>query len=385
MVTVAGNGMGDYDFSNLNLNISDFDKVVCDKNFKEIGKNILKLSYKEAKEYLLKHYKDENILYVVTGSPLFFSAGILLAKYIPKKYLKIIDNTSSKSYLLERLFISENELGVVSLHGRRELDLEEFFRKRYTFVLCDEFSVLRLKEALKYLKKEDYTLTIGYKLGYKDELIKELSLDDIDFDLTQPYVLLFEKRFSIEVLSDDSDFETERGMITKKLKRAITLQSLELMPNETLWDIGSGSGSCAIEAYKRYRVRTYLFEKNPNRIEFIKRNLSKHRVVDTTLFEGEAQEYFKDIDKDPNKIFVGGGGKEVIKELPYLYDRLTPNGKMLISAITLRNLAQMIEVLDSAKLEYEVSSYSITSYKGKLNMVEPQRMLFNIVLNKGES
>ena len=70
------------------------------------------------------------------------------------------------------------------------------------------------------------------------------------------------------------------------------------------------------------------------------------------------------------------------KKLPYLYDRLKNGGKMLISAITLKNLSQMIEVLDNSKLEYEVSSYSITSYKGKLNMIEPQRMLFNILLYK---
>ncbi len=382
MLIIAGNGMGEYDFSNLDLEFCKFDRIVCDKNFKEDDANILKLGFKDAKEYILTHYDKEKILYVVTGSPLFFSAGSLIAKHLPKDKVKIINNTSSKDYLLEKLMISENEVGVVSLHGRKRVDLREFFRERYTFVLCDEKSIERLKEVLKYLKKDNYTVTIGYKLGYSDEVIKEIDLDISEFNLKEPYILLFEKRFEVNVLSEDSEFETQRGMITKKLKRAVTLQSLDLMPNEVLWDVGSGSGSCAIEAYKRYKVKTYLFEKNPKRVEFIKQNLTNHKVIDTHLFEGNAEDFFDDIEENPDKIFVGGGGSEVIKKLPYLHDRLNKGGKMLISAITLKNLTQMIQVLDDASLEYEVNSYSLTSYKGKLNMIEPQRMLFNILLEK---
>lgn len=42
MVTIAGNGMGDYDFSNLEIDFCKFDKIICDVNFKENAKNILK-------------------------------------------------------------------------------------------------------------------------------------------------------------------------------------------------------------------------------------------------------------------------------------------------------------------------------------------------------
>ena len=55
MLTIAGSGMGEYNFENLNLDISDFDVVVCDKNYNEDAKNILKLGYKDAKEYILKN------------------------------------------------------------------------------------------------------------------------------------------------------------------------------------------------------------------------------------------------------------------------------------------------------------------------------------------
>jgi len=385
VLTIAGNGMGDYNFDNLSIDIDKFDKVICDKNFKEDGDSILKLNFKGAKEYILENYTREDILYVVTGSPLFFSAGILIAQKIPKDKVQIINNTSSKDYLLERLMIAQTSVETISLHGRDRIDLSRFLTNRYTFVLCDRFSIDRIKEATKYLKSEDISVTIGYRLGYSDEVIEQIDISGYNyraFDLTAPFVLLIERRFDTKGLSKDSEFQTQRGMITKEYKRNLSLQRLDLKANQILWDIGAGSGSCAIEAYKRYRVKTVLFEKQPQRVEFIKKNLTAHCVCDTSLVEGNAEELFEQIESNPDRIFVGGGGTKVIDRLPYLYSRLSDNGVMLINAITLKNLTQMIIVLNSANIEYEVISLSLTTYKGALDLIEPERQLFQIRIIK---
>jgi len=386
MLTITGNGMGDYNFDNLTIDIKKFDKIICDKNFKEEAENILKLGYKEAKEYILENYDKEEILYVVTGSPLFFSAGILIAKKLPKDKVKIINNTSSKTYLLEKLFISEVEVDTLSLHGRKRIDLTKFLTNNYTFVLCDIFTIDRIKEATKYLNPNDIEVTIGYKLGYPDEVIEQVNLFDFStkaFNQTFPFVLLIKRLFTPKsVMSLDSDFETERGMITKQYKRHLSLQNLDLEPNMILWDVGTGSGSCGIEAYKRYQVKTIFFEKQAQRNEFIKQNLTTHHVCDTHLLEGDAEELFESAEENPDRIFVGGGGTKVIARLPYLYERLTQNGVMLINAITLKNLTQMITVLNEAKIEYKVISLSLTTYKGKLDLIEPERQLFQIKVLK---
>ena len=88
MVTIIGNGMGEYNFSNITLDVDAFDVVVCDANFQEEGEKIKKLSFRDAKEYILENYEKQNILYVVTGSPFFFSAGTLLAKKNPTTICK---------------------------------------------------------------------------------------------------------------------------------------------------------------------------------------------------------------------------------------------------------------------------------------------------------
>ncbi len=386
MVTIAGNGMGDYDFSNLELNFCHFDKIICDPNFKENGRTILKLKFKDARDYILENYKKEKLLYVVTGSPLFFSAGTIIANKLPKEEVKLINNISSKTYLLEKLFISENEVSVISIHGRTTIDLEEFLNKKYTFVLCDKNSIKRLNEALSFFDKNSITTFIGYKLGYKDEKIQEIDIFDFDekeFDLNQAFVLLIKRNFEHKKpICDDIEFETQRGMITKKYKRHLTLQNLDLEPNQLLWDVGAGSGSCGIEAFKRYKVRTIYFEKDETRVEFIKQNLTNHFVCDCKLLVGDAENYFEKLEENPERIFLGGGGEKVIEKLPYLYERLCENGIMLINAITLKHLSQMINILNDANIEFETHSISLTTYKGKLDLVEPERQLFQIKVYK---
>jgi precorrin-6Y C5,15-methyltransferase (decarboxylating) len=389
MLVIAGNGMGDYTFDNLHtkIDIDKFDKIICDKNFKHDHSKILKFSFKDAKNYILEHYDKENLLYVVTGSPLFFSAGILIAKKLPSDMVEIVDNISSKLYLLQKLIVSDNDVESISLHGRSRIDLSRFLVNKYTFVLCDKSSIQKLKEATKYLKRSDLEVIIGYKLGYKDEIIKNIDFFNSDsysdFDLTQPYVLLIKRVFIPKnIISLDSEFVTERGMITKKYKRLLSLQNLDLEPNQIFWDVGAGSGSCAIEAHKRYRVKSVLFEKQPQRCEFIRQNLTAHHVCDVDLIEANAQDMFHLLEESPDRVFVGGGGEKVIEKLSYLYERLNSGGIMLINAITLKNLTHMIAVLNASKIVYEVISLSLTTYKGKLDLIEPERQLFQIKVTK---
>jgi len=42
----------------------------------------------------------------------------------------------------------------------------------------------------------------------------------------------------------------------------------------------------------------------------------------------------------------------------------------------------MVTVLDSAEIPYEVISLSLTTYKGNLKLVEPERQLFQIKVRK---
>ena len=274
MLTIAGSGINDYSLQELSQKVcfSDFDCLIADVNFntpanKELISNSVQvkfLSCKDIKPFILEN-TIKKVLYVVTGSPLFFSAAQVIMKDI--KDVNLIPAESSKDYLLKKLGIAENEVTSLSLHGRESVDLTKFLTTKYTFVLCDKDSIEKLSE-LTYYIKDDLIFYLGSKLGSVDERIETVNLYDINAEACAPYVLLIENKLTLS----NKDFETNAGMITKPGKRALTIQALELEPNMTMWDIGAGSGSVSIEAYKFFKINTVLFEKNEAQCRFIKKN-----------------------------------------------------------------------------------------------------------------
>ena len=385
MITIAGSGMGPYDFTNINLDLTLFELIFCDKNYKTDLPNVMQGSFKEIKEKLLENI-DKEILYIVSGSPLFFSGAAIVIATAKKRNIpfKIIDNTSSLSYMLAHEGIALTKTGITSLHGKSEVDLENFLTKEYTFLVCDENTPKNLNSIMHYLKSEDITITVGERFGYEDERFHEATLQKLnETPPKMPYSLLIKRNFTpLPNISSEEEIEHENGMITKTYKRHISLQNLNLEPNMLLWDIGAGSGSISIDGYKRYKIRSILFEKNEKRAAMIEHNLTNHKVLDTKLYIGEASELYKKETTTPERIFVGGGGEKVINELDYLYERLAEGGRLVANFVTLQHLSTAITVLKKAHIPFEIKSISLTTYKMSLLMPEPERVMHQIIIDK---
>jgi len=388
MVTIAGSGMGAYSFENIHIDLTEFDLIFCDKNFNTNLDHVIKGSFKVVKEAILENL-DKNILYIVSGSPTFFSGAILILNLLKQKNIpfKIIDNTSSLNYMLAHEGVSLVKTGIVTLHGKSRIDLENFLTKEYTFVICDDKTPSVLKEAMQFIPSDAYSITLGEHFGYEDEKFTLTTLDEmVKNPPKMPYSLLIKRNFNPKpTISSEESIEHENGMITKSYKRHLSLQNLELSPNMLLWDIGAGSGSVSIDAYKRYKVRTILFEKNPKRFEMIERNLASHYVIDTKTCLGDASKRYREELSEPERIFVGGGGEAVISELDYLYSRLKENGLLVANFVTLSHLTTAIRVLQNANIPFDVKSISLTTYKMSLLLPEPERVMHQIIIRKGES
>lgn len=392
MLTIAGSGINDYSLSELagKVNFFDFDCIIADANYDKsensrLIPNNVEIKFvtcREIRSTVLEESKSgKRVLYIVTGSPLFFSAAQLITKQI--KDVNIIPAESSKDYLLKKLKIPENDLVSLSLHGRDSIDLTKFLASKYTFVLCDKNSVEKISEYTEYIKDE-LVFYLGSKLGSLDERIEKVKLEDIDPENCAPFVLLIEKNFS----TAKKDYETNAGMITKADKRSITIQALELAPNMTMWDIGAGSGSVSIEAYELYKLRTVLFEKNESQCEFIKKNLRAHKVAAAKLIEGNVMENYKN-QSQPDRIFIGGGGEQVLSSLNIFYDVLKPGGVLVANIIMFENLTQAVQSLKNSDINYDLRRIDLTYYKKfsdtlQLSMPEPERSLYQLILRKNE-
>ncbi|OGI18687.1 MAG: precorrin-6Y C5,15-methyltransferase (decarboxylating) subunit CbiT [Candidatus Melainabacteria bacterium RIFOXYA2_FULL_32_9] len=412
MLTIAGSGINLYSLAEVieKVQCSEFDCLITDINFdtpenKELLPANLEVNFLPFKEIRLfikeKYLQNKKILYVVTGSPIFYSATKEILRYLENEIpefdsnrVNVLPAESSKDYILRKLNIPESEVTALSLHGRDFLDLTKFLTTKYAFLLCDEHSLQKIADDTRFIQ-DDLIFYIGSKLGSDDERItkfdlykatKEMSLEEIKQALV-PYVLLIERKYDIsQTFSNNEDFETNAGMLTKTDKRAITLQSLELQPNLLMWDIGAGSGSVSIDAYKIFKIRSLLFEKNEEQCAFIKRNLTNHKVAGTQLFEGNVLENYKKAPK-PDRIFIGGGGEKVLNQVENLYLELKDNGLMVINVVVLENLSELLLTLRKADIDYEVRSIDISNYKKisqdiKLSIAESERTLFQVIVKK---
>ena len=385
MVTIAGSGMGAYNFDNVDLDFSKYEMIFCDKNYETDLDNVTKGGFKVVKEAILANL-DREILYIVSGSPTFFSGAILILNVLKRENIsfKIVDNASSLNYMLAHEGVSLVKTGICTLHGRSSVDLESFLVKDYTFIICDDETPRILAESMAYLDESDVTITLGEQFGYESESFKTVTLKELSKTPPKmPYSLLIKRNFkALPNISSEESIEHENGMITKSYKRHVSLQNLDLQANMLLWDVGAGSGSVSIDGYKRYRVRSVLFEKNVKRAKMIENSLKKHKIIDAKLYIGEASIDYKSETSTPERIFVGGGGDKVISELDYLYERLSDGGLMVANFVTLQHLTTAINTLKKAEIAFEIKSISLTTYKMSLLMPEPERVMHQIIVRK---
>jgi precorrin-6Y C5,15-methyltransferase (decarboxylating) len=104
-------------------------------------------------------------------------------------------------------------------------------------------------------------------------------------------------------------FEHRDSMISKAEVRAFALAKLGPRVGDLVWDVGAGSGSVAIEC-ARFGAAVIAVERNADACDRIRRNVLAHGVK-VALSRGEAPAALEPL-PDPDAVFVGGGGLDVI-------------------------------------------------------------------------
>jgi precorrin-6Y C5,15-methyltransferase (decarboxylating) len=141
-------------------------------------------------------------------------------------------------------------------------------------------------------------------------------------------------------LPDDA-FEHD-GQLTKREVRAMTLAALGPLPGETLWDIGAGCGSIAIEWLRAAEGGAAIaVERDPDRAAMIARNAAALSVPGLQIVVGTAPQILAGLDQ-PDAIFIGGGIADP-ELLPGLWDALRPGGCLVANVVSLTGERTVID------------------------------------------
>lgn len=173
--------------------------------------------------------------------------------------------------------------------------------------------------------------------------------------------------FSTPGIPDDLFVRNEVPM-TKEEIRALTLAKARLAPRQIVWDIGSGTGSIAVEAALLVPGGTvYAIERNSRGIDLIKQNAQKFAISNLVPIHGEAPAVLHNL-PDPHRIIIGGSGGQLSEIFQLAKQRLKPGGRIVVNAVTLETFALCTKLI--AQWHYNIIQVNIsrTVKTGRMNM-----------------
>jgi precorrin-6Y C5,15-methyltransferase (decarboxylating) len=178
---------------------------------------------------------------------------------------------------------------------------------------------------------------------------------------------MLESGMSDEVLSPllglpDEEFAPRRPgshVITKREVRAITLANLGLHQRTTMWDVGSGTGSVAIEAaHLASAGHVYAIECDAEALLAMEANCHRLNAPNVTIVPGRAPQALQAL-PDPDAIFIGGSGGALTAILEVALARLRPAGRLVVNLASFEHLAEAANYLRQANWVLECTMVNI--------------------------
>ena len=170
---------------------------------------------------------------------------------------------------------------------------------------------------------------------------------------------------------DDSEFiqrKPEKGLITKREVRAVSLARMQLRNDSVVWDIGAGSGSVGLEAARLCpHGHVYAIEKNADDAANALQNREQLGVSNYTLVNAKAPAGM-DAWPDPDAMFVGGSGGELDELICIGLQRLKPNGWLIMNFVTFENLSVALATLGALNAVWDVTQLQASRSQPILHM-----------------
>lgn len=335
--------------------------------------------------------ESRSTVVLASGDPLFYGIGGYLAKKLP---LEIYPSMSSIQLAFSRMKESWQDAYLTSVHGRSMKGLaQRIDGKEKVALLTDaENNPNAIARYLKHFGMNEYQAFVAENLDGVNEKCGWYSLDEMEQGQFSPLNVVILKADSKSApytlgIEDELFFQRkpDKGLITKKEIRVLSLQAMALHSSSIVWDIGTCTGSVAIEAGKIAREgQIYAIEKNAPDLENCLLNQQKFRV-DITTIHSKAPAGLEAF-PDPDAIFIGGSGGEMEELLTICTNRLKENGRLVMNIATIENLYKAVEALKANGCEVSILQAQLSRSKPILDMTRfvPLNPIYIITASKGK-
>ncbi|WP_408955867.1 precorrin-6Y C5,15-methyltransferase (decarboxylating) subunit CbiT [Natroniella sp. ANB-PHB2] len=158
----------------------------------------------------------------------------------------------------------------------------------------------------------------------------------------------------------DAEFIRGGLPMTKEEVRAVAISKLRLKEDTVMYDIGAGTGSISIEAaLVAKKGQIYAIEKEEEGMELIAQNMKQFGVDNIELIYGEAPEALADL-PPVDRVLIGGSGGNLDQILEVVTDRLTPQGRVVVNAVTMNTLTAAYQKLEELDYHLDICNLAVT-------------------------
>lgn len=292
--------------------------------------------------------RGRRVCVLASGDPMWFGIGATLARrFAPEDYV-VLPHPGAFSLAAARLGWPLQEVTTLSVHARpAEAIALHLHPGARLLLLTEDGGTSALIAGL--LRAHGYgpsRLTVFERLGGPAERRIEATAAAWDIACHALNTLAVECRPGPEArplsrlagLPDDA-FRHD-GQITKREIRAVTLAALAPLPGETLWDVGAGCGSIAIE-WMRAGGRAVAVERDAAHAALIAANAARLGVPRLAIVRGEAPQALGGLTPPPDAVFLGGG-VSAPGMLAACWRALNPGGRLVANAVTAEGEAALL-------------------------------------------
>ena len=336
--------------------------------------------------------KEKEIAILYSGDTGFYSGAakmrdrLLADEDISKRIdLKTLPGISSLSMMAARCNISYEDIKIISSHGVSN----DIWEKKLRSGLKENRSIFLITSGTEDVRKimdivshEDkaYQIYIGKNLSYDDEEIRVLDLEDIN---ENEDILSREGLYSVVIkrvpdIMKDRDNETyqerhekntddlkilgirdeefirdDKTPMTKEEVREIIVSKLRLRDHQLFFDIGSGTGSIAIQAAMVKNIEVYAVEEKKEACLLIEKNIKKFALDNIKVFNDRASGILDSFPR-PDAVFIGGSGGEledILEKLRLKKEDQHDKIRVVISTVTLETEMEIYDLINKYELE----------------------------------
>jgi precorrin-6Y C5,15-methyltransferase (decarboxylating) len=325
----------------------------------------------------IEQAKNKRTVVLATGDPLFYGTARYLCDRLGKERFEVTPHVSSMQLAFARVKESWDDAYLTSLASQ---PLERVVEKTRTAAKVGLFTSEQsppsaVAKALLERKIDYFTAYVCENLGSPDERVTQGQLVDIAEQEFSPLnVMILVRKPGVPDRpaamvgkrlfgNPDEEFlqsQPKRGLLTPAEVRAIALAEMDLGVTSTVWDVGAGSGSVAIEAAQLASAgQVFAIEMDPEDYQLIASNAERFGVSNLTPVLGKAPEAWESL-PPPDAVFVGGTGRNVSKIVELAFEKLRSGGRLVANVGSVENLAAVRDILQKQSGDCQVWMINIS-------------------------